>query len=265
MKIAQISDMHFGSFNEEVGEALLSHLIATAPDLVVVSGDITQSSTTLEFEQAAAWLARLPMAKLCIPGNHDLPGMNLSRFINPFRLYRQYIADDLDPQFVSPLVHVKGINTARRILPHINWANGSVSRHQCHETSRAFAESTSPWRLFVLHHPMMNSRDFPLAVTVFNADNLLKTLYANRIDIVMAGHQHHAYVETQLMDGHTTLFVNAGTATSDRLRRQPNGFNLLSFTDSAVRIDMLRYNNGAFETFEALTHTKPTTGLRQVV
>ncbi|WP_443750928.1 metallophosphoesterase family protein [Asticcacaulis solisilvae] len=91
---------------------------------------------------------------------------------------------------------------------------------------------------------------------MFNARALLETLAEQRVDIVLAGHHHHAYVETQSMDGHTTLFVNASTATSNRLRRQPNGFNMLEFTGTSVRIDMLRYKDEAFAVFEAVTHSK---------
>ena len=256
MKIAQISDLHFGAHDDAVSEALLGHLVAAAPDLVIASGDLTQSATAAEFAQACAFFARLPMPVFAIPGNHDLPGMDITRFFRPFRRYRRFIAEDLEPHFHGDGVRIKGINSARMILPHWNWANGAVSQAQCRATKEAFAGSAEPWRVFVLHHPVMNSKDFPLAVTVFNRDALLKTLCEQRVDIVLAGHQHHAYIETRLGEGHTTLFVNASTATSTRLRRQPNGFNMLDFTGKSVRIDMLRYHDGAFSTFEALTHTK---------
>jgi len=85
----------------------------------------------------------------------------------------------------------------------------------------------------------------------------MKTLEACRIDLVLAGHQHHAYTEIREGDGHATLFLNASTATSRRLRRQPNGFNMLTFTASSVRIDMMQWTGRDFETLSALTHVKP--------
>ena len=261
MKIAQISDLHFGCINEEVKGALLRHLLDAAPDLVIASGDLTQSATVAEFEAARAFFAELPMSVLSIPGNHDLPGMDITRFIDPFRRYRRLIAEDMNPEYRSDLVHVKGINSARMILPHWNWANGSVSGRQCRDIAAAFSASSAPWRIVVLHHPMINSKDFPLAVTVFNARALLHTLADQQVDVVLAGHQHHAYVETQTMNGHTTLFANASTAISNRLRRQPNGFNMLEFSDNSLRIDLLRYKDGAFTVFEAVSHTKTVNNL----
>ncbi|MDI7776414.1 metallophosphoesterase [Asticcacaulis sp. EMRT-3] len=256
MKIAQISDLHFGCLNDEVKTALLRHLHDDVPDLIIASGDLTQSATDGEFEAARDFLAELPARVLSIPGNHDLPGMDITRFLHPWRRYRRYIAEEMNPQWSSPLVAIKGLNSARMILPHWNWANGAISDRQCRAVEATFAATTAPWRMVVAHHPLIASPDFPLAVTVFNGRALLDTLAQQKVDLVLAGHQHHAYIETREMGGHTTLFVNASTATSTRLRRQPNGFNRLTFSPEAVRIDLLRYQDGAFSVFEAVTHSK---------
>lgn len=256
MKIAHISDLHFGCISDLASEALLRSLEDAAPDLIIASGDITQDATLPEFEQAKAFFAGLPAPVLSIPGNHDLPGMDLERFVSPFGRYKRYIAEDLNPTFTSPLVHIEAINSARMLLPHWNWANGSVSRRQCARLVAGFSAATAPWKMCVLHHPPMNSKDFPLEVALFNRARFLRVIKQQRVDLVLAGHQHHAFVEPEAGGGHTTLFVNASTATSLRTRRQPNGYNLLAFTDTHVRIDMLRLHDNAFETFAATTHTK---------
>ncbi|WP_443748957.1 metallophosphoesterase family protein [Asticcacaulis solisilvae] len=256
MKIAHVSDLHFGCIEPAVIEGLTAHLIDARPDLVIASGDITQSSTDQEFRDARTWFDSLKLPVFAIPGNHDLPGMDLTRFVNPFARYRHHIARDLEPEFRSDTVHIKGLNSARRILPHWNWANGAISPGQCRDLHRAFDASTAPWRMCVLHHPVMNPKEFPLEVALFNRHAFTRTLDACRIDLVLAGHQHHAYTETRESDGHATLFLNASTATSKRLRRQPNGFNMLNFTPASVRIDMLQWTGAAFETLSALTHTK---------
>jgi len=256
MKIAHISDLHFGAHDPVVRDALLAHLIEAKPHLVIASGDITQSATEAEFAAARAFFDELPMEVFVIPGNHDLPGMDLTRFINPFGRYRRHLIEELDPELAAGPVHIKGINTARRILPHWNWANGAVSAKQRRDIARTFAAATAPWRILVLHHPLMSPKEFPLDITVFNAKELLKTIADQRIDIVLAGHQHHAYVETRQEVVHKTLFVSASTAMSTRIRRQPQGFNMLEFSAHSVRIDMLRYDKGRFTIFEALSETK---------
>jgi 3',5'-cyclic AMP phosphodiesterase CpdA len=46
-KLAHISDLHFGRIDEEVVEALLVDLRGLGPDLIVVSGDLTQRAHRL--------------------------------------------------------------------------------------------------------------------------------------------------------------------------------------------------------------------------
>ncbi|MBP2159930.1 MULTISPECIES: metallophosphoesterase [Asticcacaulis] len=256
MKIAHISDLHFGCEIDWVRDELRRTIEDAGVDLVIASGDITQSATVEEFRAARDWLHGLTAPVFVIPGNHDLPGMDLTRFLTPWKRYKEYLGHDLEPEMTFDLVHVKGINTARRILPHWNWANGMISQRQCREVGRSFEASNAPWRIFVMHHPVMNSRDFPLDVSLFNAHCMLGVLAEQKVDLVLAGHQHHAYIENRVVNGHTTLFLNASTAMSARIRRQPNGFNMLTFNDKSVRIDRMELCDKAFKVFSAETHTK---------
>ena len=256
MKIAQISDLHFGCTAPEVVTALRAALQAQTPDLIIASGDITQSATVAEFNAARAFFDSLGLPVIAIPGNHDLPGIDLRRFIDPFGRYRRGLATELEPDRRTPLVDIKCLNSARMILPHPNWANGAVSTRQCRDIAAFFTASIAPWRMVVLHHPLIGSRKLPLDVAVFGQAQALRTLAAQRVDLVLAGHQHHAFAEPIVGNGHTTLFVNASTATSTRLRKQPNGFNMLEFTPGDVRISLLRYDGKAFAVFTALTHHK---------
>ncbi|MGN6421683.1 MAG: metallophosphoesterase family protein [Asticcacaulis sp.] len=256
MKIAQISDLHFGSLNPVVKDALLRALTTDAPDLILVSGDLTQSALESEFAEAAGFLAQLPSPHLCIPGNHDLPGMDLSRFLDPWARYRRHIADDLNPEWRAGLVHFKALNSARRVLPHWNWANGAISQRQCADVAAAFSGTSAPWRIVALHHPPAPTTAINLPVVLYGREALFRTLSEQRVDLVLAGHQHHAQIEAREEGGHITVFVNAATATSTRLRHQPNGYNRLSFTEDAVRIDLLSYQDGAFSVFETVTHAK---------
>lgn len=256
MKIAHISDLHFGCQVAWVRDALRASIEEAKVDLVIASGDITQSATVDEFRQARDWLHGLTAPVFVIPGNHDLPGMDLTRFLTPWKRYREYLDANLEPEYRTDMVHVKGINTARVILPHWNWANGSISQRQCREVARSFEKASAPWRIFVMHHPVMNSRDFPLDVTLYNAHCLLGVLAEHKVDFVLAGHQHHAYIENRVVNNHTTLFLNASTAMSSRIRRQPNGYNMLTFSEASVRIDRMELCKETFQIQSAETHTK---------
>ena len=74
MKILHVSDLHFGPpYLPRVGEALIDIAASIAPDVVVVSGDLTQRAKPEQFEEAARFIGRLPdVPRIVVPGNHDV-------------------------------------------------------------------------------------------------------------------------------------------------------------------------------------------------
>lgn len=257
MIIFQISDLHFGCRDEVVMQALEDHIQSEMPDLVLISGDVTQSALEEEFAEAREFINRLPVQVFVIPGNHDLPGIDLRRFINPFGRYKRYISENLEPELITPMAHIKGLNTARMILPSLNWAWGSVSRRQARAVRERFAGSTSRWKILTIHHPLTTSKDFPLDHSLFHADRLRRAVRDAKVDMVLAGHQHHASFENVEANGHMTLYINASTTISHRLRKQPNGFNRIELTPDYARIDHLEYDGKVFRTKSAETLAHP--------
>ena len=85
--IIQASDLHFGMILQPTLEPLLESMWAIAPDLVIVSGDVTQRARVDEFRAARAYIERMPGPRLVIPGNHDVPlsnsGSSVGRRIMP--------------------------------------------------------------------------------------------------------------------------------------------------------------------------------------
>ena len=58
--LVHLSDLHFGRVDIELIEPLLAAVADAKPDLVVISGDLTQRARKREFEDARAFLDRLP-------------------------------------------------------------------------------------------------------------------------------------------------------------------------------------------------------------
>ena len=113
--ILQISDTHFGTEQPPVVEALLALAWQLQPDLIVLSGDVTQRARPAEFAAAAAFVARLPPGpRLVVPGNHDIPLFNvLQRVIDPFQGYRQCLGSALEDSRRLPDVFMTGVNSVR--------------------------------------------------------------------------------------------------------------------------------------------------------
>jgi len=96
--IVHLSDLHFGRVHPQVIAPMVEAIRQVAPDLVAVSGDLTQRARARQFMEARAFLDRLPMPQIVVPGNHDVPLHNVAaRCLQPLRGFRRDIADDLQP------------------------------------------------------------------------------------------------------------------------------------------------------------------------
>ena len=138
MRICHLSDLHFGRHDARVVEGLTDDLTAQRPDLVVVSGDFTQVGSEQEFRAARTFLDTLNTPVFAVPGNHDVPARNLiRRFLDPYGLYRRYVASDLEPFVEMGGVVIAGIKTSRRMRAGLNWAHGAINRGQLDALERS--------------------------------------------------------------------------------------------------------------------------------
>src|SRR5215471_9311717 len=98
IRLAHLSDLHFGTEDDAMVKRLLAELAALQPRLIVVSGDLTQRARRRQFAAARAFLDRLGAPHLVLPGNHDIPLYDVGRRIaSPMGRYRQMITRELDP------------------------------------------------------------------------------------------------------------------------------------------------------------------------
>src|ERR1700736_241441 len=100
--IVHLSDIHFGRTDHATIAPLIEAVTGMRPDLVAVSGDLTQRARTVEFRDARAFLDTLPKPLIVVPGNHDVPLHNLyARFVQKLEKYQRFISRDLEPSYVD--------------------------------------------------------------------------------------------------------------------------------------------------------------------
>ena len=74
MIIVQISDLHIGGlFKQEAFDTIVDEINNDIkPDIVIVSGDMTDDGLVFQFEQAKEEISKLKCKNVIIfPGNHD--------------------------------------------------------------------------------------------------------------------------------------------------------------------------------------------------
>lgn len=229
--LLQISDAHFGTEQPPVVQALLQMASEQVPDIVVLSGDITQRARRSQFSAARKFIDQLkPKALVAIPGNHDIPLFNLAaRAFLPYANYSEAFGKNLEPDYESDHLLVLGVNTTR---PRRH-KDGELSSEQiarvCQRLQRA---SASQVRIVVVHQPV-------LAIRASDEDNLLNghreavpAWAAAGGDIIMGGHIHLPYVRSMRSTFPTLRrdiwTVQAGTSVSSRIREgMVNSVNLI--------------------------------------
>ena len=249
-KVIQISDLHFGRVDEKVLDPLRSALETLAPDLLVVSGDLTQRARKGQFRDARAYLDTLPKPQLVVPGNHDVPLYNLaSRFLTPLRNYRRIITGDLDPDFIDEEIAVVGVNTARSAT----WKGGRINEKQVAVIrEKICALPDEVVKIVVTHHPFDVPKDSHEGDQIVGRARMaLEQLADCGADVFLSGHLHESHVghtaDRYRIAGLSALVVQAGTATSSRTRESPNSFNLLRLEGRHIEIVQYAWDGSAFQ------------------
>ena len=238
-RVLHLSDLHFGT--ERAG--LVAPLIALAhrlqPDVVVISGDLTQRALPAQWAAAADLIAALPGAVLCVPGNHDVPLYNpLARMLWPFCGYRAAIAPVLEPVVEAGDVLVVGVNTTD---PYV-WQRGVLRPASLARVAEVFARARpGQLRVVALHHPLTTPRATG-KTPMKGADAGAEALARAGADVVLSGHLHlWAAAPFALRKGaRSMLCVQAGTTLSSRLRGEDNDLNVVDFDQGLVTVTRWR-------------------------
>lgn len=232
--LLHLSDPHFGTEQPPVVAALERLVADQRPDVLLLSGDVTQRATAAQFTAARAFIDRLQVpAMVVVPGNHDIPLFDLRRrLFNPYGRWRAAFGDDLEPSFDSPSVLVIGVNSTRR-WRHVH---GEISNHQIERVAqRLTAARPRQWKLVMLHQPVAVPRTDEDRNLVRGHMNAVKYWRNAGADMVLAGHNHLPWAAPLVTTGDARRViwaVNAGTAVSQRVRPEAgNSVNLIRITD----------------------------------
>ncbi|HKP39101.1 MAG TPA: metallophosphoesterase family protein [Pyrinomonadaceae bacterium] len=242
--VIHLSDLHFGRVDERLLAPLVKIIHEMKPDLIAVSGDLTQRARSHQFIEARAFLDALPKPQIVVPGNHDIPLHNVfARFLSPLDKYRRYITDDLQPFYADEEMVVVGVSTARSLT----FKGGRINQEQVGRVrERLCSYHDDMVKVLVTHHPFDLPEGYSDRDLVGRAQMAMAGLAECGADLFLAGHLHVMYsghtAKRYNIKGHSALVVQAGTATSTRGRGEVNSFNVIRLNHPDISVERLGWN-----------------------
>lgn len=262
-QILHVSDVHFGPPHlPEVSAGVLTFIAERRPDLVVVSGDLTQRAKPEQFRQARRWVDRIPVPTVVVPGNHDVPMYRVwERIFAPYGAYRRHFSDEMEPVFQDEELLVVGINTA------YNWTikDGRITPARLLEVGKLLEQAPDHLlKVVVAHHHLIPPPNFGTQRVLANAYEAIDLFSTVGVDLILSGHQHQTYVgnseEFYPKGRPPVVILHSGTTTSSRGRggeRDKNTCNLVRIDASSLLVSHYRWEPTADRFTEHSRHWYP--------
>jgi 3',5'-cyclic AMP phosphodiesterase CpdA len=242
--IVHLSDLHFNAVNDDLIEPLVASVQSVAPDVLAVSGDLTQHAWPAEFRRAAELMKRLPGVLIVVPGNHDMSFYNpVRRATQRLRLFRDLITADPEPFYADDEIAVLGLNTAR--VRHLR--DGRIREWQVRRLEEKLGKH--PMRVLVTHHPFDLPAVYPGSEILSGGQAYIRRVVRS-VDVLLAGHMHISHAGPTALryefEAESAVFVQAGTALSTRGRGELNAFQVIRTTVTQIEVTQHSFTGAAF-------------------
>lgn len=263
-RLAHLSDLHFGRARPELLAPLATAIGEAKPDLVVVSGDLTQRARTREFTEARHFLDSLGARWIAVPGNHDIPLFQpFTRLTRPYRKYRECISLDLEPVVETKDMIVAGSNTSDPLVHQRGKVRAGSMRRICQLFEAA---EPAKLRIVVAHHPFEQHAGAD-KMPMKRAGQGLDRLAECGTDVILSGHLHmwHTGAFVTRPDRAGPIQVHAGTSLSSRLRGEVNDFGLLDVATDHLKVTRMAVpkDGATFEAREVVDYLRTESGLQR--
>lgn len=252
-RILQFSDIHFGCEHTHACAAALDYAHATAPDLILITGDITQQGLPGEFEAAGRWIARMPDPRFVVVGNHDVPYWSLfARVFNPWKAFERATGHPAhDHQFLSPNLMVRGVVTARGWQARANWSKGVIDLDQTRKAAAALRDAPpGALRILACHHPLVEMIGAPMTGEVKRGEAAARIFAEAGVDLITTGHVHVPFALPITLGDHCSYAVGCGTL-SHRERGAPPSFNQIEWDADHITVIAMAWSGRHFEPDQA--------------
>ncbi len=241
MKIIHISDLHFGMNNLLIIEKFLIEVEELNPQVIIISGDLTQRASQEQYQLMHQFLKKLPGNVLVVPGNHDIPVNPFARLFRPFKLYKHYISPQLEVRFANDEVNILGVNSA---TPY-KMKDGILNNKTINLIKNHFSGQDERLNILFFHHNLnyFSGMHHPLN----NAEEFIDYLKESPIHIVCTGHLHYANIKIIAKNANEQCAIlHAGSLSCLRTRDKTNSYYVIDVNQLNCIIDCRLFANQCF-------------------
>jgi 3',5'-cyclic AMP phosphodiesterase CpdA len=225
MLICQLTDLHVRPRGVAANRVIETNMMTERalrvvaglnprPDVVIVTGDLTECGLAAEYEQLAGMLRwHLPMPVYVIPGNHDrrenlraglghLPGVTADpRFV-------QYAVEDLPVRIVMLDTVVPGAGHGELCAERLAFLDRTLA-----------AEPNKPTLIGMHHPPFLCGIEHMDKINLRNADAFVAVIARHRqVQRIVCGHHHRPVVANV---AHAIATISPGVAHQVELSLRP--------------------------------------------
>jgi Icc protein len=226
LKIVQLSDLHCRSgesFPREKLQTAVNEINEYDPDLVVVTGDLTEDGFKNECEEAKRFLDEIAAQKMMVPGNHDMKYTGHLIFQQFFSSPTSFMENGELACFCA--------NTARP-----DKEEGRFGQDQMNTLTEHLSNLQGKRKVVAMHHHLIPIPDTGLErATIEDAGDVLKLLSSLNVNLVLCGHRHRPW----LWRLGSTILVFSGAVCTPKLRGFfENSYNLIEIQDRRIDVKL---------------------------
>ncbi len=203
MLIVQISDVHCGPmFLRERLRTAITEINSMRPDIILVTGDLTENGLISEFKLAQKELKKLKADKIVyLSGNHDYRSTG-------YLLFKEYFPFTQVTETDEAVIVV--VSSARP-----DRDDGEIGNRQNLWLEKTLEKYKNKTRIVAIHHHVVPVPDTGAdQITVVDAGDALRSLTKSKANLVLCGHRHRPW-KWKIED---MQVVHAGSVSCEKLR-----------------------------------------------
>jgi len=249
MKVAHLSDLHFGShISREKLNCLERDMLSLGLDLLVITGDVTDRGRVSQFQWARTFLKSLEIPFIIVPGNREIGFSAVWEWTLPPFAMRRYshffgASDRVVYCSESNKVIFIGLNSVH-FLP--SWP-GTVSRETRYWLKEQAARFEDYLKVLFLHHPVLpviRGSSF-WAHSLSDAGEILNICTQTGIKLILQGHKHRsAVMEVNFPQREAKVVVSSCGAPL--MSRWDSVYHIVELSSDSIAIHPREFVGGRF-------------------